>query len=166
MICPTIFFYFMPLSDFLCSILMAAGVVAFIFPSLVPVFRVESGVGTWIVNLLHLHVLGQGKAHTCSLCICVSIGNWMVVGMREQSMKCLHESDKKSYSIAYHDMSARQHMSKTENNWEATCGIIVIGELNTTLCKAIIKIFLFMKCMCNFRFEFWSIFGKIFQQMD
>ena len=40
----------------------------------------------------------------------------MVVGMREESMKCLHESDKKSYSIAYQDMSTRQHMSKTENN--------------------------------------------------
>ena len=56
MICPTIFFYFMPLSDFLCSILMAAGVVAFIFPWLVSVFLVESG---------GRYLNGQPAALTC-----------------------------------------------------------------------------------------------------
>ena len=55
MICPTIF-YFMPLSDFLFSILMVAGVVAFIFAWLVPVFLVESG---------GRYLNGQPAALTC-----------------------------------------------------------------------------------------------------
>ena len=36
--------------------------------------------------------------------------------MGEQRIKCLHESDKKNYSVGYEDMSTRFNISETGNN--------------------------------------------------
>ena len=57
-----------------------------------------------MVNLLHLHV---------HMCVNGELnGSW-----HEKAKYEMHTSIRqKVYSIAYHDMSARQHMSKTENS--------------------------------------------------
>ena len=46
------------------------------------------------------------------------------------------------------------NISETEKQVRAMHGITIMGDLTTTFCKVIIKIFLFMKRMFYFKFKF------------
>ena len=77
-----------------------------------------------------------------------SIGK-QIKGIEEGSIKVQIQSTR---ALINHVI--QQNISETEKQVRAMHGITIIGDLTTTFCKVIIKIFLFMKRMFYLKFKF------------